>query len=115
MLYAEAPVALAIFSDYLFVDRKNQVVCAIANGVNHHLQSRPVSFAHAIEHGTVRKHLFAGEPTCVGRVFVRLEEEGSSRSEAAICKSLQPADAQHVAAEMCPHPCPRQSLPGRQR
>ena len=115
MLYAEAPVALAIFSDYLFVDRKNQVICAIANGVNHHLQSGAVSFAHAIEHCTIRKHLFAGEPARVGRVFVRLKEEGRSRSEAAIGKSLQAADAQHSAAEMCPYPCPRQSLPGRQR
>ena len=51
----------------------------------------------------------------VRRVLVWFEEQSRGRAQTAVGKTLQAADAQHLAAKMCAHACASQPLPCRQR
>src|SRR6185503_11451339 len=72
---AKAPVTCAVFLFNLLEDRKDQIIGAIADGVYENLKSRAIGTANAFKHRTLRKHLVAGNPTRLRRVFVRLVEQ----------------------------------------
>src|SRR5262249_14016576 len=78
VLNTKAAIAISVFLLDLFVNGKDGIVRAIADGVNYHLQSGFVGAAHTLEHRAGGKHLRAGNTACVGRIVVRIEKERGS-------------------------------------
>ena len=103
VLDAEAPVARPVLLGRLLVDVEDAQVRLVADGVDHDLQAELVRAFDAFEHDAFGQHLVEQQAARVRRIVVRLEEEGGGGAEAAIGKTLQPADAQPVAAERGAH------------
>ena len=70
---AEAPVPRAVVFGGLVIEVKDAQVGLVADGMNHHLQARPVCPFDAFEHDAFGNHLLEKQPTGVGRIIIRLE------------------------------------------
>ena len=103
MFDPEPPVARTVLLRRLPVNVEDAQVGLVADGMNHHLQPHLVRALDPFEHDAFRQHLVEQQAARVGRIVVRLEEEGGRRTEAAVGKAFQPADAQHIAAERRAH------------
>ena len=91
------------FSAACLVDVQDAQVRLVADGVDHDLQADLVGGLDALEHDAFGQHLVEEQAARVRGVAVRLEEERGGRAKAAVGETLEPADAQHVAAERGAH------------
>ena len=99
VLDAKAPVSFSILAGYLLKDRQNQVVCPVANGVNHDLQARrdrlhalvsiaPSETSHRRQGHSYSAHL------CMAH------KKNAVVDQAAV-KTPSAPNSQHVIAEVC--------------
>ena len=96
MLYAEPPVPLPVSLYHLLHRVQHYMVGFIPDGVAGYL---PAGFIDSDEHPLQLLRGMNGEPTGMGLVVVRLEEEGGAGTHGAIGEDLYRSQLEHVVPE----------------